>query len=419
MNRNFNDKRHIRTLPGNVWALSLTSFFMDVSSEMIHNILPLFLANVLGVRTVFIGLIEGIAETISSLLRVFSGWFSDRLHHRKWLAVAGYGISAISRPFLYVANSWGVVAGVRWTDRVGKGVRTAPRDALVADSVSASQRGLAFGFHRAADTAGASLGIGIALITILLTHGDISRLTGSIFRIIVLISLIPAFLSVLTLVIGARDVTVSSREAYSMSGFSSMGRSFMLLMVIVGIFELGNSSDAFLILLAQERGVSVNGILWMLLMYNIVYAAVSTPAGSLSDRIERRKMIISGWFIYSFIYLGFAFSKTSGHIFILYAMYGIYYGMSYGTAKALISDIVPALYRGTAYGIYNSVLGFLDLPASLVAGILWQGIGPWTGLGPSAPFLFGALLASLAAILMCFWKPDEISNSIISPTGKT
>ena len=194
-----------------------------------------------------------------------------------------------------------------------------------------------------------------------------------------------------------------------MCGFSSFGRPFILLMIIVGVFELGNSSDAFLILLAQERGVSVNGILWMLLMFNIIYAAVSTPAGALSDRIERRKMIICGWSIYAFLYLGFALSKTRFHIFILYALYGFYYGMAYGTAKALIADIVPPPQRGTAYGIYHSVLGISDLPASLMAGILWQGIGSWQGFGPSAPFLFGALLAFLAAILMCLWRPDQIT----------
>ncbi|MGA1790256.1 MAG: MFS transporter [bacterium] len=405
------DKRHICFLPRNIWALSLTSFFMDVSSEMVHNVLPLFLANVLGVRTVFIGLIEGVAETAASLLKLFSGWFSDRLRKRKWLAVAGYGLSALSRPFLYIANSWVMVAGVRWTDRVGKGVRTAPRDALVADSVPSSMCGLAFGFHRAADTAGATLGIGIALFTIRLMEGDISRLTGNVFRTIVLISLIPAFLSVLSLVIGARDVPVSTPKTHSVPGFFSPGRAFFLLMVIVGIFELGNSSDAFLILLAQERGVSVSGILWMLLMFNIIYAAVSAPAGSLSDRIERRKVIICGWFIYACLYLGFALSRTNLHIYILYAIYGVYYGMAYGTAKALISDVVPAPCRGTAYGIYNAVLGISDLPASLIAGILWQGIGPWKGLGPSAPFFFGAFLAFIAAILMCLWKPDQISSA--------
>lgn len=402
------EKGKVRNLPRNVWALGLTSFFTDISSEMILNILPLFLANVLGVRTAFIGLIEGVAESTASLLKLFSGWFSDRLRQRKWLAVLGYGLSAVTKPFFYIAGSWGMVAGVRWADRIGKGIRTAPRDALIADSISPEQRGLAFGFHRAADTAGAALGIAIALGAVWMLGGHPERLGESAFRTIVLLSLVPAFLAILCLVVGARDVPAVPRNAPPKFGLTALGRPFVTFIIIVGIFDLGNSSDAFLVLLAQQRGASVTGILTMLLMFNFIYTAISTPAGALSDRIGRRKLIAGGWLLYAFIYLGFALSGAVWHIWVLYAAYGVYYGLAYGTARAMVADIVPLESRGMAYGTYSAVLGILDLPASLIAGILWQGVGDWAGFGPSAPFLFGAAAAFLAAVLMALWKPPRV-----------
>jgi MFS family permease len=393
-------KSAVRRLPRNVWAVSLTSFFMDISSEMVINILPLFLYNVLGVKTNVIGLIEGVAESTASLLKVFSGWLSDRLRARKWLAVGGYGLAALAKPFFYVANSWLAVAGVRWADRVGKGIRTAPRDALVADSISEEQRGLAFGFHRAADTGGAVIGLLVALGVVWLAQAGSADLTRSTFQMVVLISLIPAVLAVLSLAVGARDVPVGEARERPRVSFRDLGRRFALFMLIVGIFDLGNSSDAFLVLRAQERGLSVIGVMGMLVTFNLVYALVSTPAGSLSDRIGRRRLIVGGWLVYAAIYLGFALAGAGWHVWMLYALYGVYYGLAYGTAKAMVADIVPETLRGTAYGTYNAVLGVLDLPASLIAGILWQGIGSWEGFGPSAPFFFGAAMALAAAMLM-------------------
>ena len=400
------EKVSLKSLPRNIWAVSLTSFFMDISSEMVINILPLFLSNVLGVRTNIIGIIEGVAEATASILKVFSGWLSDRLGQRKWLAVLGYGLSAISKPFFYFANTWGAVAGVRWADRVGKGIRTAPRDALVADSIEERHRGMAFGFHRAADTAGAMLGLLIALLVVWLaqqTSGDLSRRT---FQIVVLISLIPAALAVISLAIGARDVKVSEKRAAPRITFKGLGKSFAIFMLIVGIFDLGNSSDAFLVLRAQERGLNVPGILGMLATFNLVYTLVSTPAGSLSDRIGRRRLIIGGWLVYAAIYLGFALAGRGWHVWALYAIYGVYYGLVYGTAKAMVADIVPLDLRGTAYGTYNAVLGIIDFPASLIAGLLWDGMGGWGGFGPSAPFFFGAVTALIAAVAMWVWKPS-------------
>lgn len=398
------EKTGIRSLPRNVWAVSLTSFFMDISSEMVINVLPLFLSNVLGVKTNVIGLIEGIAEATASILRIFSGWLSDRLGGRKWVAVAGYGISALVKPFFYVANSWVAVGAVRWADRVGKGVRTAPRDALVADSIEPEQRGLAFGFHRAADSGGAAVGLLIALIVVWF-FGSRVTLQESTFRTLVLVSLVPAALAVLSLALGARETGVKEKAAAPRISFRGLGKQFGIFMLIVGLFDLGNSSDAFLILRANQAGLSTPGVLAMLLTFNVIYALISTPAGSLSDRIGRRRLIIGGWLVYSLIYLGFAVAGAGWQIWALYAVYGLYYGMAYGTAKALVADIVPANMRGTAFGTYAAVLGVLDFPASVIAGVLWSGLGAWQGFGPSAPFYFGSALALMAAVAMALWKP--------------
>lgn len=394
-------KIDLRTLPRNVWAVSLTSFLMDVSSEMVINILPLFLSNVLGAGAGVIGLIEGIAEATASLLKVFSGWLSDRLMARKWLAVSGYALSALVKPVFYFADSWMAVLSARWADRIGKGIRTAPRDALVADSIEESQRGLAFGFHRAADTAGAVVGLLIATGVVWAAQSTSVALGHQTYQALVLVSLIPAALAVLSLAIGAKDVPIAGKRDRPAITFKGLGRSFLVFLVIVGLFDLGNSSDAFLVLRAQERGLSVVGILAMLVTFNLVYALVSTPAGSLSDRVGRAKVIVGGWLVYAAIYLGFALAATGWQIWVLYALYGVYYGLSYGTIKAMVADLVPVELRGTAYGTYSATMGMLDLPASLIAGLLWQ------GLGPSAPFLFGAILAFAAALLMLLWRPTS------------
>lgn len=399
------EKQSLRRLPRNVWAVSFTSFFMDVSSEMVMNILPLFLSNVLGVKTNIIGIIEGVAEATASLLKLFSGWLSDRLGGRKWIAVAGYGLSTLVKPLFYFANTWGLIAGVRWVDRVGKGVRTAPRDALVADSVDTKSRGFAFGFQRAADTAGAVVGILVAILVIWLAQANSVELGASTFRTVVLISLVPAVLAVLSLAIGARDVPITSQRKAPKFAFRALGKPFVIFMIIMGIFDLGNSSDAFLILRAQERGMSVIGILVMLAAFNLIYALLSAPAGGLSDKIGRKRMITAGWLVYALIYFGFGMAIETWHIVGLFILYGFYYALAYSTSKAMIADLVPENVRGTAYGTYNAVLGVLDFPASVIAGILWQGVGAWAGLGPSAPFLFGAGMALIASVLMMVWMP--------------
>jgi len=405
------ERPKIKDLPRNVWAVGFTSFFMDISSEMVLNIVPLFLSNVLGVPTSIIGLIDGVAEAIASILKMFSGWLSDKVGGRKWLAVAGYALSAVSKPFFYIASSWELIGGVRWADRAGKGIRTAPRDALVADSVSPRIRGLAFGFNRAMDKGGAVLGILIAALAVWLTQKANLDLSKSTFQTIVLISLIPAFLAVLSLSIGAKDVPVTGQRQAPRFSVRGMGKPFSIFLVIVSLFTLGNSADSFLVLRAQNLGVSVIGILIMLAIYNLVITVVATPAGSLSDRVGRRKLIVGGWLVYAMIYFGFALAGHAWQVWLLYIAYGLYFGMAFGTSNAMVADLVPANLRGTAYGTYNAVIGLLAFPASFIAGILWQGIGSWNGFGPSAPFLFGGSLALIAALLMAFWMPKGKTTS--------
>ena len=243
------------------------------------------------------------------------------------------------------------------------------------------------------------------MFVVWLAQAGSADLSEQTFRTVVVVSLIPAVLAVISLAFGAKDVTVKGQRAAPKFAFRALGRPFMIFMVIVGIFTLGNSSDAFLVLRAQDLGVNVIGILAMVATFNLIYALISTPAGSLSDRIGRRKLIVGGWLVYALIYLGFGLAQSGWQVWVLYALYGGYYGMAYGTANALVADLVPAELRGTAYGSYNAIIGLLAFPASVIAGVLWQGVGAWSGFGPSAPFIFGGTLALIAAVLMAFWMP--------------
>ncbi len=395
------NKTGLRSLPVNVWVVTATSFLTDVSSEMIFNLVPLFLANVLKAGTAVIGLIDGLAETTASLMKIYSGALSDKLGARKWITVAGYALSTLSKPFLYLADVWGAVLGVRVADRLGKGIRTAPRDALVADSIDEKQRGLAFGLHRAGDTAGAFVGVGLAALIVWLTERAAPELTRRTFQVAVLASIVPAVLAVIVLALGAHETGIQKRSNAPVLSLKGMDTRFKLFMLVLILFTLGNSSDAFIILLGQNRGLDVLQILLMLMTFNLIYSVLAGPLGAFSDRVGRRRLIIGGWIAYGLVYLGLGLSHTGWQVWALYGLYGIYYAATEGSAKALIADLVAPERRGTAYGIYNAAIGLTAFPASLIAGLLWQGAFGWPGFGPSAPFLFGAVLAVLAGVL--FW----------------
>jgi MFS family permease len=393
------ERKRIFGLNPNIFFLGLVSFLTDVSSEMIFTLLPLFLANILGVAAVIIGFIEGVAESTASLLKIFSGWLSDRMGNRKSLAVIGYGLSTLAKPFMYIATTWGLVLGVRFADRLGKGVRTAPRDALVADSVSTGQRGKAFGLHRAMDTSGAALGLVVAAVVVFLLQKGALELIRNTYQWLVLIGVIPAVLALFMFFFIREAKKGSSPQSQSeclqktsQDTNTGFDKRFKLFLGIMFFFTLGNSSDAFLILRAQNLGNSVIYILLMLILFNVVYAAVSIPAGVLSDKLGRRIIIVLGWVAYALTYLGFAVASTSWHIWLLFALYGVYYGLAEGVARAFVADLVPEDRCGTAYGLFHGVVGITLLPASVIAGWLWQAISP------AAPFYFGAGLAFLAMV---------------------
>jgi MFS family permease len=386
----------------NVLLLGVVSFLTDVSSEMIFTLLPLFLLNVLRVGTPVIGLIEGIAEGTASLLKVLSGWLSDRMGRRKGLAVFGYSISTLAKPFLYFATTWGAAGAVRFADRFGKGIRTSPRDALVADSAAPEEMGKSFGLHRGMDTAGAVVGLAVAALVVYLVQRGGLELTREAFQTLVLVGVVPAVLAVLVLVLFVRErARWTSPEAIDAAGVRSPGENrpkvgfdarFKFFLLIVVLFTLGNSSDAFLILRAQDLDFSVVQVLLLFVAFNVVYAVVSLPAGLVSDRLGRRGVIIVGWTIYALAYLGLAAASAAWQVWLLFALYGLYYGMAEGVSRAFVADLVPAERRGTAYGLYHTAVGLSLLPASLIAGWLWHLVGP------EAPFYFGAAMAGTAVL---------------------
>ncbi len=390
-------------LQPNIFFLGMVSFLTDISSEMIFTLLPLFLANILGATTVVIGFIEGLADSIASVVRVISGWLSDRTKKRKPLTFAGYALSTIAKPFMYVASTWSMVLGIRFADRLGKGIRTAPRDALIADSAALENRGKAFGFHRALDTSGAVCGLAIAAIVVFLIQKGALELARGTYQMLVLIGLVPAILALFLFFfiretkkqeftydekVDTARVQVTDRKTTP----TSFDTRFKIFLVIVFVFTLGNSSDAFLVLRAQNLGNPVFTILVMLILFNVVYASISTPAGILSDRLGRRRLIILGWLIYGITYLGFAVAHNSWQVWLLFMLYGVYFGLAEGVARAFVADLVPENRRGTAYGVFHTVVGLTLLPASLIAGWLWHTVSP------AAPFYFGAGLALLAML---------------------
>ena len=395
-----NNRKRILGFDANVFFMGLTSFFTDISSELIFTLVPLFLSDVLGATSTIVGLVGGLSDSADSIFRIFSGWFSDKIGKRKALATMGYSISTVAKPFMLLANTWGAVIGVRVGDRIGKGVRSSSRDALIADSVDEKERGRSFGLHRAMDTAGAVVGLIIAAIIVYMIPGDKFHMTREAYHWMVVVAIIPAVLAVLVILTLVRERKKVASAAQASTGkpvgLTPFSNQFKLFLVIIGLFTLGNSSDFFLILEAQRVKTHLLQVVLMLVLFNLPYALLSTPMGVLSDKIGRKRVITAGWLIYGLVYIGFALSGIIWQIWALFAVYGVYYAICDGAAKAFVADLVPANRRGTAYGIYNGVVGLVALPASLIAGVLWGNIAP------AAAFYFGAGLALLAMVGLLF-----------------
>ncbi len=382
-----------RGLPRNVFIFGIVSFLTDVSSEMIYPLIPMFLTTVLGTSASFLGLIEGIAEATASVLKSVSGYISDRMKKKKPLVVAGYGISAISKPTIGLASHWLHVLLARFVDRTGKGIRTSPRDALIAETVDRSERGKAFGFHRAMDTLGAVLGplLAFGLLDIFRRHYPDAKS----LRLVFLLAFIPAVLAVLVLIIFIKEKGHEKTEKRPFFGtIASLPSDFKLYLLVMATFALGNSSDTFLLLRSQNLGFGLTHIPLLYSLFNIVYALTAMPLGTLSDRIGRKNTLVLGFITYAAVYLGFALTKSPELLWVLWALYGVYYGFTEGVGRAFVADLVSEDKRGTAYGVYHMTTGLLLFPASFIAGVLWDRISP------RAPFFLGSAMALLSAILI-------------------
>lgn len=400
-----------KALPRAVIVLGIVSFFADVSSEIAYPLIPLFLTGVLRTPIAAVGLIEGVAESTASLLKVASGWWSDRIGRRMPLVVAGYALAALGKVLLAFAGSWPMVFGARFVDRFGKGVRGAPRDALLADVTEPDQRGRAFGLHRAMDTAGAVVGPLLALALVALFDDRL--------RLVFLVAAVPGVLAVVALAFvhepartpparpAAPPPTADSTAAPA-AVRSRLDRRLVLFFAATLVFALGNSSDVFILLRAKDLGLSTTLVVLVYVVYNFVYMSAAYPIGTLSDRIGRRGIFVAGLLTFATVYLGLALVREAWLVWPLFAMYGLYMAATDGVGKALISDLAPADRRGAVLGLYGTITGVSTLGASLAAGLLWDFVGV------PAPFLLGAFGALAAAVLLLVGGRNAASVGLAS-----
>lgn len=389
--------RRYQNLPPNVLALSVVSLLNDTSSEIIYPLLPVFLFITLGTSPFYIGLIEGFAESVASILKLFSGYLSDKFGNRKLPVFLGYSLAAIVRPLLAFVTTWPQVLFVRMTDRAGKGIRGAPRDALIASSVSPERRGFAFGFNRAADHLGAVIGPVIAFILLTFLAVDPENPTSIEYRKVFLFASIPVVIGLFVIVLFVRETPRKETKKdevpikFSLREFDGNFKRFLF---VIALFTLSNSTDAFLLLRAEQAGIApaMLPLLWMVLHFSKVFSSVI--AGDLSDRFGRRKLIAAGWLVYAGVYAGFAFIGAEWQAWALFIVYGISFGMTEGAEKALVADMVDEEKRGTAYGFYNLAYGITVFPASLLFGLLWS------YFGAASAFVTSAAISLVSAALL-------------------
>ncbi len=375
-----------KNIPKNAWYLSLVSFFNDTASEMLYPVMPIFLTQVLGAPVFVVGIIEGVAEGSASIFKAVFGYYSDLLQKRKPFVVAGYGAGALAKIIIALAYSWPTVFIGRFIDRLGKGARIGARDALLLEVTTQENKGFIFGFHRSMDTMGAVLGPTIALILLSLFNNDI--------RLILYIAVIPSLLSLtfFFFIKEAKGKIETSKIKLSLT-FSSFPKQLKIFLLGSALFSLGNSSDSFLILRSKDLGLSLTLVISAYIIYNLVYALFSTPAGVISDKIGTKKVYIVGIIIFILVYLGFAFNKNPILIWPLFAIYGAYIALTDGVSKALIGRLITKEKAGTAYGVFYTITSIFTLLASVIGGLLWSVISP------SATFIFAAVCATLSLFI--------------------
>ncbi len=385
----------------NVFAFGLVSFCADVASEMLYPLIPIFITTTLGAPVAVLGVIEGIAEGTASSLKVVSGWYADRLRSRKPLVALGYALSALGKLLLAAAFAWPQVLLARFVDRFGKGVRTSPRDALIADSSDPARFGRAYGFHRAADTAGAVLGPLLALLLVALWGEDN-------LRPIFILAIVPGIASVaLIALVRERRRAPALPSPGPTLDLSGADAAFWVFLGISVLFALGNSSDAFLILRAKDLGLGLTMVILAYVLYNAAFSLLAMPSGIASDRLGRRSVMVAGFLIFGLVYLGFALADRQSLVWPLFAVYGLYMAMTDGIARAFVADLAPPERRATFLGVYHTSIGLMAVASSALAGVLWQVVQP------AAPFLVGASTAFLSAALLLALPPRARAAAVV------
>ncbi len=385
----------------NVILLGLVSFFSDISAEMVYPIIPLYLTSAFGATPALIGLIEGIAESLASLLKVFSGYITDKWGKKKPIAFVGYATGLVYKVALIFAGSWGGILGARVIDRIGKGIRTAPRDVMVCDSADGNNLGKAFGVHKALDMAGSA--VGIFLSYLLLQNAANTAAYKELFSI----SIIPAILGLLMFLFikeKRTHVAMNKREPF-WQNIKKLDGQLKLYLFVALLFTLGNSSNAFLLLRAKSVGFADNQVILLYLVFNVIASILSIPLGRLSDRVGRKKLLVSGYIVFSIVYLGFALASSQVTILLSFILYGFYSAMITGVERAYIAEISPKDLKGTMLGLHSTIVGIALLPASLIAGLLWD------GFGASSPFLFGSAMSLIAALILLLFMKNQTRSA--------
>ncbi len=382
----------------NVFLLGLVSFFSDISAEMVYPIIPLYLTTVFGATPALVGVIEGIAESLAGLLKVFSGYFTDKYNKKKPIAFVGYATGLIYKVALIMTGSWVGILAARVIDRVGKGIRTAPRDVMVSESSLKGSTGQAFGIHKALDMAGSALGILISFILL-------KRMkSGFDFKRIFLISIIPAILGLFMFffIKEKQEVhAIKEREPF-WKNIEKLDGQLKLYLLVAFLFTLGNSSNAFLLLRAKSVGFDDTSVILLYFIYNLTASLLAIPAGRRSDKVGRKRLLVAGYIVFSIVYLGFAFADKKGIMIGLFILYGIYTAMITGVERAFISEISPPDVKGTMLGMHSTLVGIALLPASTIAGFLWN------TFGAAVPFIFGSVMSLTAALILFFFMKDGI-----------